>query len=390
LSGAGAELTLPHEVRIWLDRLAAASAASDDPNAYPDGIAQRILYAITCDRNAGGAYASVRAFQVRTRQDGSFSKPQNHSLSQLAQSSARFILPIDRDIGRLAALAGLAYFDARIEGEYGVALLERLVATGRCYFGTSGTGTPLRKGTARAARIEWTADAKGTQRCILAVEPSAQTLLPLAPPYYIDSASGECGPVEAGLPARIAEALAYAPPIPVEAAAIVTQRLAALAPGGELPVPRAVTVRRLKDVQPLPVLNLFSMALEPGYPRFGDAHHGARLSFRYGDKTAKVDGPAELRSFADGTLELVERNRQAEQARAQSHRCVRLRCGRTALWLGAAAQILGRRGFPGRRGMDRVRARNAARVACARLADRDRARFRVRHRRNRRLVRRDK
>ena len=312
--GSDANAPLPRDINIWLDRLASAYARSEDPNTYPDGVPERIVYAINCDRNAGGSYANVRAFQVRMRQDGSYSKPQNYSLSQLAVSNARGVLPIDREIGQLAALAGLAYFDARIEGAYGPALLDRLIDSGRCYFGAPGKGSLLRKGGTRTARTQWNTDAKGTQRCTLAIEPPAQTLLPLAPPYYVDTANGECGPVDIGLPAGLAELLAQAPPVPVEAAAVVERRLRALAPDGALPAPRAITTTRRNDVRPIPVLELFTVALEPTHVHFGGEHHGARLSFRYGDKSASLDDSAEVRSFSGIALELIERNRKAEQA----------------------------------------------------------------------------
>ena len=77
--------------------------------------------------------------------------------------------------------------------------LNQVLATRRAYWQWL-DGPALRAGKARAARLSWQLLSNGDQQLSCEVSPSAEVLLDLGPPMYIDAANNECGPVE--LPCR--------------------------------------------------------------------------------------------------------------------------------------------------------------------------------------------
>ena len=96
--------------------------------------------------------------------------------------------------------------------------------------------------------------AHGLQRPLLLAQPAAPLIVPVQPPWYVDLAEGEAGPLEvAGNPAVI-NRLFSLPPLSAKEAAVVAQTLAELAP--ELPKPSEdATVRlRVVDASVMPTL----------------------------------------------------------------------------------------------------------------------------------------
>jgi len=271
-----------NDVRLWLDRLTHTHEASlGEPNGYPPQVRERIVYTLAPSFVPGGRTALLRAFQLRFKKDGGRAKPTPYPLAQLAVSDARFVLGIDREIGRLAPGRGPAAQGVRLDEHDSAALLRWLMATRRCYWEQAGRGPALRPGPARKGTITWEADAAGVQECLITVEPPAP-VLPLTPPQYVDVKTGECGPIDCGVPNELAGALAQAPRIAPETVALVTETLSGVVDGHPVPLPAAIEARPAPDLTPTPVLTLISVSQPTTRLRQGGEFHCARLTFRYG------------------------------------------------------------------------------------------------------------
>ncbi|MBY0439339.1 MAG: SWIM zinc finger family protein, partial [Burkholderiales bacterium] len=232
-----------NDVRLWLDRLTHTHEASlGEPNGYPPQVRERIVYTLGPSFVPGGRTALLRAFQLRFKKDGGRAKPTPYPLAQLAVSDARFVLGIDREIGRLAPGRGPAAQGVRLDEHDSAALLRWLMATRRCYWEQAGRGPALRPGPARKGTITWEADAAGVQECLITVDPPGP-VLPLTPPQYVDVKTGECGPIDCGVPDELAGALAQAPRIAPESVAQVTETLSGVVNGHPVPLPAAIEAR---------------------------------------------------------------------------------------------------------------------------------------------------
>ncbi|MDQ7988830.1 MAG: DEAD/DEAH box helicase [Candidatus Dactylopiibacterium sp.] len=140
----------------------------------------------------------------------------------------------------------------RLEGRKVDDLLPRLIATGRCRFGDP-HAPPLRAGERRPARLDWLKGADGLLHAGIDAGQALQ-ILPTNPPWYVDVASAEAGPLELGLPATQVLALLSAPPLRPVDAALVARELASL--NAALPRPNAGRGATLREVRRPPRLRL--------------------------------------------------------------------------------------------------------------------------------------
>jgi hypothetical protein len=272
---------------------------------------------------------------VRLRKDDSFAdRAQPYDPSSVYQRSpARFLRESDRKI--LKSLHQMPYGYGTLggrplSGEEGTAALEAIIATGRARWRALG-GPVVALGPARKGRILWRLFDDGAHRPDL--EPAdpavdggrVQHAFWLAPPWWIDMATGEMGPVETDFPPHIAAGILSAPPVPAEQRQILrtvmARRLPKLAAFGP---PDIAPAERIDDAA-VPGLRLTAMDL----PRF-DHRYGwrrdsaitateqillARPFFRYGTVELRADEKRARPTFArDGRLVEIERDRAAERA----------------------------------------------------------------------------
>ncbi|HET7864375.1 MAG TPA: DEAD/DEAH box helicase [Burkholderiaceae bacterium] len=168
----------------------------------------------------------------------------------------------------------------------------------------------LRPGETRHAALHWHADATGRQHPVLSIEAQGCHVAAGLPPWYLDPASGEAGPVEVpGLPAaRLADLLGQ-PPLSSVDASLVASTLADVAPTVARPL--APALRRL-EAPLVPLLRLSTVTMVPA-PWAGKSLRGykpavasarpvpelmswARLSWSYLDLELPIDTPSARRS----------------------------------------------------------------------------------------------
>jgi superfamily II DNA or RNA helicase len=231
-----------------------------------------------------------------------------------------------------------------LRGEAGADLLERLVATGRLYLDTveeSDSGQadaayrgPLRPAGARASCIAWQVEQGGLLRPALQVEPAAEAVTMVEPPWYLDPVSLEAGLVELpaamqAVPSRsVAGYLSMPPILPVEAAlvaAVLNEAAPALPPP---PLEQLASMRTL-DVEPMPLLALDARSVYLDH----NGHYAYRphvldfgtVDFLYDD--IRVPAYSDTTLFADAGQHMVQvkRKPEAEAARIRQLKAAGLR-----------------------------------------------------------------
>lgn len=307
---------LAYEVSTWIDSVGRAARSSD----LAADESQRLLYCLHPSDEAM-PYLAVSLRSVRLRKGGDYAD--NYSTPSLyefkPERAPKYFRDVDVDI--VAAVNGRIR-DHYFQGPYPDELLRRIVATGRAFW-LDHKRAPLGWGEAREGRIEWR---PGTRRGVAPhLVVSGAVALNAEPPVYVDEASGVIGPVQLGLPPRLACQFLAAPAIPRTQLEEVSRRLSQRLPElhhGLLPVPPAAAV--LIDEDPRPVLRLKLGHTNAGYYYYyrnkseqpGPAGV-ASLGFRYGgfdiDPTQRA---SRLELFQGGQVYAITR-RQGNERQAR-------------------------------------------------------------------------
>lgn len=306
------------QIDAWLRLIETASReAGADPEAYPPEIDDRLYYVLS---RAPSGLAVLDPWKVRllksravgagpTRYD-----PGNVKPGQLA----RFVRPSDERICADLKQLRPGHIGYQPVRNLRSDTLEAALATGRVRLDDV-HGPALKQGDPRSGSFIWQEVDDGAQ-CLVAQEESGNPLavLPMEPVWYIDVATGETGLFETELPPALATALAAAPSIPAEAAEDVTAALTDRA-GSSAPLPQAVTIERIRDIRPVPVLTLAASDASGHDTTYGAGKHERcfpllDLSFAYGEAQPVprllkgASSPAPIRARGSDGLSLIERN----------------------------------------------------------------------------------
>ena len=326
----------------WLADLESA-AAGEEEDDYPADIKNRLIYVLDVETasRGGAARATISPMTATLLKAGGFgASPKFYNPNNIYNyQPPKYLRPVDMEI--LRELAWLTRQNSEslghsiaLPGEPSSAkLLSKILDTGRCRHGDV-HGPVLREGEARPASARWLLQKNGRQRLIFEAVPEGdsaakpfESVLPIAPPYYVDLEAGLVGPIACNLPNRMAQRLAAAPEIaPVEAAAfagVLEHRLAAAGLGGRLPLPSAPLKTETRHVKPTPRLHLFlaDARIKLNYSCYSrdDRHRGrfplplARVSFDYGGEIVPAGAPDDMvQRLHDGELVLIPRDRKAE------------------------------------------------------------------------------
>ncbi len=308
-----ADADLPLEVRLWLgqaERLA-ASVAQEGP--------YRVVYLLGTARDMGPPRVLVRARKARLLATGGYGKPQDFNIA--GRSRAAFLTPEDQRVMALVQAGSQAetISEARLDTITGADILREIVQSGRGYW-HSLEGPPLHYAGPLAGRLVWRLDDDALLRVVLEAERAGLHLLPVAPPWYLDPVSGDCGPLETGMGDRQAALLVGAPALSPELAEALTQAARTQLQRLELPMPPHTERRRVGVEKPVPCLCLNShdraetirnrywgAAPEP------DWTHVAELFFDYGGhRLDPRDTSAVVRRAEQGVLLEGERDSASE------------------------------------------------------------------------------
>jgi superfamily II DNA or RNA helicase len=338
---------LDPDLGVWLtdyqrhyEPLLRDQAKAADPNAYAPKVKDRIWYVFDQEGDA----LTIVPMKVSVRKDGSLTRgsAQPYDFHHVKHDRPpRFIRPIDLRIFRLLSVMPRHhhYWDRRAvsDDDEGQMLFRLVLETARAYWEHEG-GLALYQGDPYTGEIAWR-DFGGTQR--LEVKVNQQTddsgskdrhqdedywvkPLPLVPPWYLDTESGRCGPLQTELSALKIKWLAGAPPVPAtQTEQVITALLRA---NVDIPLPRPVAQERITEIEPVPVLTLGAVkarerdnrSASAAYYRPFQRHDIAprlRLSYDYDGLRVAGDAPDTItRCHANGNLQVIERNAALEDA----------------------------------------------------------------------------
>ncbi|MGH8456770.1 MAG: SNF2-related protein, partial [Stenotrophobium sp.] len=311
-AAANANAALPHEVQEWLAQLTGRPEAEKPAGG---GEKKRLLYIFEPARWRPGVI-NIQLHSVRLLKDGSYSPrslEKYHNVDGAMRQPPKFIGEDDQELLRALYPYRGSGGEYELRGGDGEHVLQRLLASERSHW-QNADGAPLRLGAPRTAEPHWQAAEDGSQRLSLHVTPAVSGLLALSPPWYVDAASGECGPVQTALAPRMAAALVNAPALPAQLLPQVAEQLAQAPVVQPLPAPPLRPLRKLSDTTPQPLLQFY------GRESFGHLRYGpharmgaARLFFNYHDRrVAAADSLALITVSAGKEILQIERNRKAE------------------------------------------------------------------------------
>src|SRR5690606_14144409 len=130
----------------------------------------------------------VALVEAHVREDGRYTRHAPMPLRRVLDAyRPPHVLPADVELVRRLvadAAAGHVGEDAVIWSSGAATMLEALLATGRCHWQT--VGSKLTRGEARKARPAWRVAADGSQEIDWRLEPAADHVLALEPPWYLD------------------------------------------------------------------------------------------------------------------------------------------------------------------------------------------------------------
>ena len=329
--GQAAPTALSASLSSWVDQLARLDESSSED--YPPDIRQRLIYVL--DRrpvSSGAPRLLVAPKSVRLLKDGSFSTNVNsYSPAKVLQSNpAKFLRPSDRSILlRLERLAGTlfpgyGYSDRALGGEEGGEILEAIAETGRARW-RAVDGPVVTIGKPRQGWFAWRLEDDAAYHAVFEVDGTGEgerpfSVVAMAPPWYVDEATGVLGPLETGLGPQVSEAIMLAPPVPVGESQLLQQALGTRLP--ELPIPAPPEPPPREVLQGPPVRRLTLTTCERPRPVYqgwqsqpGDPIPCAKLSFLYGGAEFNC-GDRRLKPVAvhNDTIVEVRRSLRFEQA----------------------------------------------------------------------------
>jgi superfamily II DNA or RNA helicase len=327
-AGPGAPgLTLSMSAERWLQQVAQVQAAART-DIKPPSPAFRLVYVLIPDPRDG--LLRLTLCKARLRKDGSIGGATIHNdfYSLLAARPAWVERGEEEPIRLLAGLrAGSMYIeDIKPAGALGARLLGRLCAEGRLLGAHArsdlkrGDLYPIHPGPRRQAALGWRAQAAGSEEVTLRWlfddgEPVGH-VVPTEPMCYLDGDMlGELAlpdALAAVPPDTLVSMVAQAPALRAHERAGMATRLAEHGMDRIVPLPQALQTRERCDVVPVPHLRLDSLVTRGrGELQW---HDYALLSFDYEGILTEDIADAVLRRMDGDTVELIERDPQAEHA----------------------------------------------------------------------------
>lgn len=250
-------------VQNWLEgvKRAASNAIPADLPATPE----RLLYLLKLARLGYATRAAVETILVRPLRQAGYGKAERWNAGWA--SHARF--DTDRDLLRwleaLRAEQPSAMFGAySLRGSAGAHVLARMIATGRCHWQNK-DNPALTPGPVRESTPAWIANEEGNQHLACNTTPPVQAVLPMSPPWYVDTEHHRCGPLKTGLSDALAEQLFSAPVLIPEEARQVHTALRRHFDKDSPALPAVFESAGLTRPAPVPGLRLFHESLPIDY-----------------------------------------------------------------------------------------------------------------------------
>ncbi len=270
-------LSADRHLADWQEQFASCLAPQDFPNPEPE--TQCLIYLIKRTPHRYRSNYRLDVHSVRRLKRGGFGASTYFSLTNLNQrySVPRWITAVDQQIAWLAGGASGTGHMAALVGDLGTVLLQRLIASGRCFL-ESQQQPPLYLDEPRSLPLEWLYDA---DQVVLTLSPEGSSgdwfCLPTRPPYYVIPATGACGPLLTEHSAVAVDLLRVMPPCAIDQLPALGLFFQQQYPGAPLPLPPEANVEVIAET-PQPCLTLLGLP----HSGFNGCDHVVRLEFDYG------------------------------------------------------------------------------------------------------------
>ena len=322
LCSAPVSTELSGVTQAWLMNAPAVDLPGKDD--YPPQVFDRVVYVLS----RRSERLTVQPWKGRVGKDGRFGKSlSRYEFPNMASATPpKFLRPVDLRIRRLLGLSGWYGGSGGWplpDAEEGSRTLALIISTGRARW-ESADGPVLFAAPERQGQFVWQADATGRQALrVETAQGQVLTPLPVEPLWYLEVATGACGPLATDLAPARAAWLATAPAVSAAEVAGMAEALQRL-PGPVLPLPRVIGQTLRRDVPPRPVLRLHGVQAQPILPydwrRPYNTTLGAKLmvpalsvSFEYDGQCVEAGNPvASLEHFDGEKLHKILRDRRAE------------------------------------------------------------------------------
>ena len=197
-----------------------------------------------------------------------------------------WVLQSDRAILELATgkQSDFSYRVLTIEGDIGHLLMNKLLETRRCFWG-SDRDQPLTRGQNRSMSFDWTLNDNHDYELTSTIDDVEHwALVPSDPPWYIDTSTQTAAQLDHVPPIGLLSQFVEAPPLPQAHAQAVSNYLASRLPDTRLPLPEEPDFVRISEA-PQPVLLLQSKDDSADIRDFY-----ASIRFRYAEYLLPFDG----------------------------------------------------------------------------------------------------
>ncbi|MDR3692321.1 MAG: DEAD/DEAH box helicase [Fimbriimonas sp.] len=312
------EMPLPHEVSDWLERMAIRTV---DPDEFDVTAKSRLFYVLRTKATANGADSPTVTLMNRSvLKAGVYGAHSEFKAATVTSGNLpKYLNAYDRnlvvDIDRNAVKLDWNRAEYRLDGSHGSRLLQAILDSGRCIWKDIARGICLKPGPKLAGVVRWqeAGDEGKLQPCLDFGRSGA--ILSVAPPWYVDEESGQCGPIECDLPDSVAASFLRIGPIRPEVLPVVRKRLSALGySGSALPTPKFRTV--LRSPLPTPCLlvqyeNCCRTSFTWNQAKISAPIAFAKLTFEYEGIVADPDG-SDIRIVTDEQILILKRNPSAE------------------------------------------------------------------------------
>ncbi|MEN8213911.1 MAG: SNF2-related protein [Pseudomonadota bacterium] len=260
------------EWRQWLQRLQQKQSDKHPGNERQTGF---LAYVLTPSSESPDIAVSLIVTSSRKPEGLARGKKIQLRSVFLGYSKPDYLVDDDEEIIRLLKVAVSNYNgQPLLSGTTGYMTLQMMLASGRCFW--SNLERPaLANGEERQLQVAWDSNAQQEYRLDVRVVPRG-VIVPSDPPLYIDPQEQTAGKLQtAGFDAAQLKLLLQAPPIPQQHADAFSRSMLIEAPEIKLPPPTVVEIRKISEVEPVPLLSLTVGESD------GDATHLVVVRFLY-------------------------------------------------------------------------------------------------------------
>lgn len=238
---------LDRKLDMWLENIRAQEAK----NIHKPSTTHHLIYLVDLKLEGQEHQIKLKLALAKLLKKGGYGK--KIVFNSLAESKKQYFQEVDNDI--VAKL----FYKCGVSGLFDVLtirnseLLTQIIQTGRAFF-IENEDDPIQMGEALTGTCQWELSSTGEQRLLLLNNNKSIVPLILDESWYCQHADFKMGPLTTSYPVKQLRHLLEAPPISLEQAVLLSEKMAQTCP--EFPTPKVFTSRKVQEVKPIAVVKL--------------------------------------------------------------------------------------------------------------------------------------